>query len=68
VLNEKKYRRHTLHAQPRVHTIYGRKNTDVEQLMLISKALGYDFISEAYLNRPSLKKYPVLLETSTPLK
>jgi hypothetical protein len=28
---------------------------DVEQLMLISKALGYDFISEAYLNCPPSK-------------
>ncbi|MDR1023739.1 MAG: hypothetical protein LBL94_10795 [Prevotellaceae bacterium] len=37
---------------------------DVEQLMLISKALGYDFISEAYLNRSSFKKYLVVLEVN----
>ncbi|MDR3365393.1 MAG: helix-turn-helix domain-containing protein [Prevotellaceae bacterium] len=45
-----------------VYTIYSRKNMDVEQLMLISKALGYDLISEIYLSRPALKKYLVLLE------
>jgi plasmid maintenance system antidote protein VapI len=45
-----------------VYTIYSRKNMDVEQLMQISKALDYDLISELYLNRPSLKKYLVLLE------
>ncbi|MDR0710880.1 MAG: helix-turn-helix domain-containing protein [Prevotellaceae bacterium] len=47
-----------------VYTIYSRKNMDVEQLMLISKALGYDFISELYLNHSSSKKYLVVLEVN----
>jgi plasmid maintenance system antidote protein VapI len=34
-----------------VYTIYGRKNMDVEQLMLISKALGYDLISEYLIQK-----------------
>jgi transcriptional regulator with XRE-family HTH domain len=45
-----------------VYTIFSRKNMDVEQLMLISKALDYDLISEVYFNRSPLKKYLVVLE------
>ncbi|MDR0414877.1 MAG: helix-turn-helix domain-containing protein [Prevotellaceae bacterium] len=47
-----------------VYTIYSRKDMDVEQLVQISKVLDYDLISEVYLNRPSLKKYLVLLEVN----
>jgi transcriptional regulator with XRE-family HTH domain len=47
-----------------VYDIFNRKSIDVEQLILISKVLEYDFISEIYFNRVSPKKYLVLLEVS----
>ena len=47
-----------------VYDIFNRKSIDVEQLILISKVLEYDFISEIYFNRISPKKYLVLLEVN----
>ena len=47
-----------------VYDIFNRKSIDVEQLILISKVLEYDFISEIYFNHVSPKKYLVLLEVS----
>jgi transcriptional regulator with XRE-family HTH domain len=45
-----------------VYDIFNRKSIDIEQLVLISRVLEYDFISEIYFNRPSSKKYLILLE------
>ena len=46
-----------------VYSIFCRKSIDIEQLMLISKVLEHDFISEIYTTRTtSVKKYIVLLE------
>jgi transcriptional regulator with XRE-family HTH domain len=45
-----------------VYDIFNRKSIDIEQLILISKVLEYDFISGIYFNRISSKKYLVLLE------
>jgi transcriptional regulator with XRE-family HTH domain len=47
-----------------VYDIFNRKSIDVEQLILISKVLEYDFISEIYFNHISPKRYLVLLEVS----
>ncbi|MDR3287543.1 MAG: helix-turn-helix domain-containing protein [Prevotellaceae bacterium] len=45
-----------------VYSIFKRKNIDVELLMLISKVLEYDFITEVYFKQKSTKKYLILLE------
>jgi transcriptional regulator with XRE-family HTH domain len=45
-----------------VYDIFNRKSIDVEQLILISKVLEYDFISEVYFNHISPQKYLILLE------
>jgi predicted transcriptional regulator len=47
-----------------VYDIFSRKSIDVEQLILISKVLEHDFISEIYFNRILSKRYLVLLEVS----
>jgi transcriptional regulator with XRE-family HTH domain len=47
-----------------VYDIFNRKSIDVEQLILISKVLEYDFISALYFNRTVAKKYLILLEVN----
>ncbi|MDR0969929.1 MAG: helix-turn-helix domain-containing protein [Lentimicrobiaceae bacterium] len=45
-----------------IYSLFRRKSIDIDQLILISKVLEYDFISELYLKIPSCKKYLVVLE------
>ncbi len=47
-----------------VYDIFTRKSIDIEQLLLISKVLNYDFISEIYLQNKSTKKYVIVAELS----
>lgn len=45
-------------------SIFPAQNIDIERLLLISEVLHYDFIAEFYQQRPSKKKYLVLIEVS----
>lgn len=47
-----------------VYSIFSRKSIDMEQLMLISEVLDYNFISEVYFDNPPVRKYLVILEAN----
>lgn len=45
-----------------VYSIFTRKSIAIEQLLIISKVLDYDFVSEFYLQNKNPKKYLVIAE------
>ncbi|GHT22876.1 hypothetical protein AGMMS4957_13660 [Bacteroidia bacterium] len=45
-------------------SIFRSQSINTERLKVISEVLHYDFVSEVCFNRPSTKKYIILLEVS----
>ncbi len=45
-----------------VYSIFSRSSIDINQLVLISKVLAFDFITEIYLKTPPPQKNLVLME------